>query len=127
MISPRNYPDSRRVRIRPAVSYDISRPTTTLPLTKIRLLEQLVAELQQALESLSEIEISDISQGLDFYEEVKRFEIELIKRALIFVDGHQRKAARLLNLNATTLNAKVRTYQIHMAHVVGPRCQGPHD
>ena len=63
MRSPRNYPGSGRARIRPAVLYDISRPTTTLPLTKIRLLEQLVAELQQALESLSEIEIPDISQG----------------------------------------------------------------
>ena len=118
--SQRRSVGNQPIRLRTAVSYDLSRSTSMLPQAKIRLLEQLVAELQQALESLSDVRIPDIAQGLDFYDEVKRFEIELIKRALIFVEGHQRKAAQLLNLNATTLNAKVKSYQIQLGQAVGP-------
>ena len=56
----------------------------------------------------------DVAQGIDFYEEVSCFEIAFIKRALLLVEGHQIKAARLLNLNPTTLNAKVRGYRIRI-------------
>jgi DNA-binding NtrC family response regulator len=75
-------------------------------------LEQLTSELQQGLETLHDIPLQDFEQGLDFYEEVSRFEIQLIKRALVFTEGHQGNAARLLNLNATTLNAKIKHYHI---------------
>ena len=40
----------------------------------------------------------DISRGVNFYEEVKRFEIDLIQRALDQTGGHQSRAARLLGL-----------------------------
>ena len=54
----------------------------------------------------------DISRGVNFYEEVKRFELDLIQRALDQTGGHQSRAARLLGLNATTLNSKIKTYNI---------------
>ncbi len=54
----------------------------------------------------------DISRGVNFYDEVKRFEIDLIQRALSQTGGHQSRAARLLGLNATTLNSKIKTYNI---------------
>ncbi len=54
----------------------------------------------------------DISRGVNFYEEVKRFEMDLIQRALDQTGGHQSRAARLLGLNATTLNSKIKTYNI---------------
>lgn len=54
----------------------------------------------------------DIARGVNFYDEVKRFEIDLIRRALEQTGGHQSRAARLLGLNATTLNSKLKTYQI---------------
>ncbi len=54
----------------------------------------------------------DIAQGLTFYDEVKRFEIDLIQRALDQTSGHQSRAARLLGLNATTLNSKIKSYNI---------------
>ncbi len=56
----------------------------------------------------------DISQGLTFYDEVKNFEIDLIQRALTQTSGHQSRAARLLGLNATTLNSKIKSYNIHI-------------
>ena len=54
----------------------------------------------------------DISRGVNFYDEVKRFEIDLIRRALDQTGGHQSRAARLLGLNATTLNSKIKIYNI---------------
>ena len=55
----------------------------------------------------------DIGRGVNFYDEVRRFEIDLIRRALDQTGGHQSRAARLLGLNATTLNSKIQTYNIH--------------
>ncbi len=54
----------------------------------------------------------DISRGVNFYDEVKKFEIDLIRRALDQTGGHQSRAARLLGLNATTLNSKIKAYNI---------------
>jgi DNA-binding NtrC family response regulator len=54
----------------------------------------------------------DIAQGVTFYDEVKKFEIDLIQRALDQTAGHQSRAARLLGLNATTLNSKIKSYNI---------------
>jgi len=54
----------------------------------------------------------DIARGVNFYDEVKRFEIDLILRALEQTGGHQSRAARLLGLNATTLNSKIKANSI---------------
>jgi DNA-binding protein Fis len=54
----------------------------------------------------------DIAKGINFYDEVKKFEIDLIRRALDQTAGHQSRAARLLGLNATTLNSKIKGYKI---------------
>jgi DNA-binding NtrC family response regulator len=54
----------------------------------------------------------DLARGVNFYDEVKRFEIDLIRRAMEQTGGHQSRAARLLGLNATTLNSKKKSYNI---------------
>jgi DNA-binding NtrC family response regulator len=82
---------------------------------KLRLLKQLTMDLQQELESLDGPPTPGVEQGLDFYQEVSRFEIALIRRALTFTRGHQAKAARLLNLTESTLSAKIKQYQIRRA------------
>jgi DNA-binding NtrC family response regulator len=56
----------------------------------------------------------DIARGVNFYDEVRRFEIDLIRRALEQTGGHQSRAARLLGMNATTLNSKIKTYNIQL-------------
>ena len=58
----------------------------------------------------------DIARGVNFYDEVKKFEIDLIRRALEQTGGHQSRAARLLGLNATTLNSKIKTHNIPTRH-----------
>lgn len=54
----------------------------------------------------------DVSRGISFYDEVSRFEIELIRRALEITGGHQSRAAKLLGMNNTTLNSKIKVYNI---------------
>ena len=56
----------------------------------------------------------DLTRGISFYDEVSRFEIELIRRALDITGGHQSRAAKLLGMNNTTLNSKIKVYNIKL-------------
>jgi DNA-binding NtrC family response regulator len=56
----------------------------------------------------------NIGRGINFYDEVRHFEMDLIRRALEQTGGHQSRAARLLGMNATTLNSKIKTYNINL-------------
>jgi DNA-binding NtrC family response regulator len=56
----------------------------------------------------------DLTHGISFYDEVSRFEIELIRQALELTGGHQSRAAKLLGLNNTTLNSKIKSYNIKL-------------
>ncbi|MEP6718616.1 MAG: helix-turn-helix domain-containing protein [bacterium] len=54
----------------------------------------------------------NVSEGIDFYDEVVRFEINLIKLALERTGRNQAAAARLLHIKPTTLNFKIKLYGI---------------
>ena len=54
----------------------------------------------------------DVSLGIDFYDEVRRFETGLIRLALDQTGGHQARAAQLLHIKPTTLNSKIKLYSI---------------
>lgn len=77
-------------------------------------LKQLTFKLFREVQSLSHIPSLNALNGLDFYHEVTRFEIDLINRALLFTGGPQARAARLLNLNVTTLNSMIKHYNINL-------------
>ncbi|HEX7332769.1 MAG TPA: helix-turn-helix domain-containing protein [Pyrinomonadaceae bacterium] len=53
------------------------------------------------------------NDGIDFYDEIHRYEIELIKSALNMCGGNQTQAARLLRMKSTTLNAKMKHYGLN--------------
>ena len=53
------------------------------------------------------------NNAIDFYDEVERYEIELIRSALNQCDGNQTRAAKLLHLKSTTLNAKMKHYGLN--------------
>ena len=55
---------------------------------------------------------TDIAQGVNFYDVVTRFETDLIRRALDETGGHQARAAQLLRLIPSTLNSKIKAYNI---------------
>ncbi len=54
----------------------------------------------------------EVESGVNFFEEVKRFETRMIGRALELAGGNQARAARMLGLRTTTLNYKIKQYQL---------------
>ena len=75
-------------------------------------LRELVLRVLCEVQSINEVTPVIIGQNFDFYEEVRRFEVDLIKRALLQTGGHQVRAAKLLNLKVTTLNSKIKYFGI---------------
>lgn len=87
-------------------------------------LKEIIESLSNALltlELLNEAELVQLlkmhvqnfpKEGLDFYKVTKRYEITLIEHALKQTGGSQTKAAKLLNLRLTTLNAMIKRYKI---------------
>jgi DNA-binding NtrC family response regulator len=85
---------------------------------KLRTLSELTHALLEEVESLKGYAPQESKSSVDFADEVRRFETDLIHWALMRTGGHQRRAARLLNLKVTTLNAKIKRYRIqpHPTH-----------
>ena len=86
-------------------------------LKKMRDLASELLEVSEALEHEGElaeasatIATLSASAAINFFEEVRQFEVRLINRALELAGGNQARAAQLLGLGTTTLNYKVKTY-----------------
>jgi transcriptional regulator with GAF, ATPase, and Fis domain len=79
---------------------------------RAQVLKDLALALLNEAQTLGEAQTLETASSIDFYDEVRRFEIELIKRALKKTGGHQMRAARLLNVKVTTLNSKIKRYHI---------------
>ena len=75
---------------------------------------QLAENLLDQLQSIIPNAGSAAKKQVDFYDEVRRFETELIQLALEHTQGSQTRAARLLNIKITTLNSKIKRYGIHI-------------
>jgi transcriptional regulator with GAF, ATPase, and Fis domain len=88
--------------------------TNGQPNVEVRLntLRETVLELLDEVESLSISRPIDIKRGARFSDEVRQFEVNLIRTALGRTSGSQIRAARLLGLKPTTLNAKIKRYNI---------------
>lgn len=82
--------------------------------TNLKNLRDLTLRLLREVQSIGEVHTVNLDSGLDFYAEVSRFEVDLIKRALVQTAGHQGRAARLLNLKVTTLNSKIKHYNLSL-------------
>jgi DNA-binding NtrC family response regulator len=78
------------------------------------LLERLSAALEElgsTKEALGLAAFRSVEFGIDFYEEVRSFEIALIRRALQVCES-QAEAAALLKLPPTTLNSILQRYKL---------------
>jgi transcriptional regulator with GAF, ATPase, and Fis domain len=71
--------------------------------------------LLDAVDSLRSAQPSR-DHSLRLQDEVQRFETDLICTALERSGGNQARAARLLGVKHTTLNAKIKRYQIQCDH-----------
>lgn len=79
-------------------------------------IETLLAEL--AIDRDRDKQVILDNDGIDFYREVERYEIELIKSALSRCGGNQTQAARLLRMKSTTLNAKMKHYGLNPVRTI---------
>jgi DNA-binding NtrC family response regulator len=79
---------------------------------RIESLKELAQSLIAEIESLRQAKPMDFSRGIDFQEEIRMYESALIREALRLTRGNQRKAASLLGLRHTTLNSKIKRYNI---------------
>src|SRR5215510_4298595 len=81
---------------------------------QIEVLRNLLHTLVEQLEVLGgkTHETAKDHQSTNLHDEVRRFEIELINSALYRTHGHQLQAARLLGVKTTTLNSKIKRYNI---------------
>ena len=79
---------------------------------RLNTLRETVLELLDEVESLAISRPVDIKRGARFSDEVRQFEVNLIRTALGRTSGSQIRAARLLGLKPTTLNAKIKRYNI---------------
>ena len=79
---------------------------------RISSLKILALSLLKRIESLEEQSSAEMLTDLDLHAEVRCFEAELIRNALIRTGGRQRRAAHLLGMKVTTLNSKIKRYQI---------------
>lgn len=79
---------------------------------RIGALRELTQVLMEEVTELETVKSIDISQGINIYDEVRQYETALIRRALRLTGGNQKKAARLLGLLPSTLNDKIKRYQI---------------
>ena len=79
--------------------------------SRLSSLRDVAVELLNAVEYLKQT-TSTKDQRLSLDDEVKKFEADLIRAALVRTGGNQARAARLLGVKHTTLNAKIKRYQL---------------
>jgi transcriptional regulator with GAF, ATPase, and Fis domain len=81
---------------------------------RIETLRELALTLLEKLESLQSARPGRGEGRVKLCDEVQRFEIDLIHSALDRTGGNQVRAARLLGVKPTTLNAKLKRYKISL-------------
>jgi len=99
-----------------------SRARKAAPADRLEKIRDMASALLQEAETLDhENSLAEVSAAVanlntrsvvDFFDEVKRFEISLISRALELTGGNQARAARMLGLGTTTLNYKIKAYEM---------------
>lgn len=85
-------------------------------LEALKVLSQSLLREVEALKSNTKSEddmIDEVKDGkINLDKEVQKYEVELIRCALVRTGGRQRRAAKLLNVKISTLNAKIKRYGI---------------
>ena len=99
-----------------------SRVRKPAPAARLEKIKEMAGALLEEAESLDHdnalaetsatVEGLNLDSGVSFYDEVKRFEMRLIARALELTGGNQARAARVLGLGTTTLNYKIKCYEM---------------
>lgn len=79
---------------------------------RVKALKILLMTLLEELKDFNSDDETEKVNRIDLMSELERYEIDLIRYALLQSNGKQRAAAKLLNLKVTTLNAKIKRFGI---------------
>ena len=82
--------------------------------SRLSYLKILALTLLREIASAENTANGEGNNAIDLQAEVRRFETELIRSALIHTGGRQRQAARPLGPKVTTLNTKIKRYGIEI-------------
>ncbi len=85
---------------------------------RLSTLRDVALTLLREVESLRVTE--PVRHRVRLYDEVQRFEIELINSALSRSRGNQTQAAQILGVKLTTLNSKIKRYKIPLDEYAVP-------
>ena len=86
----------------------------------IALIKALVMTLGLEVESLND-ESDAMDRPINLPEKVRKYEAAIIRAALLKTGGNQRQAAALLNLKTSTLNSKIKQFEINLLHFKPPQ------
>ena len=75
---------------------------------RIGIVKQLLNKLLLELETVNETERVSLEENFNLNEQMKNFEMDIIRQALYLTDNNQRLAAQMLGINYPTLNAKMK-------------------
>ena len=97
-----------------------SSPESVLKQNQLEALKSLSSLLVREINSLGELQSTleneiEYEKPISLLNEVQRFEVRMIRCALIRSMGSQIKAAKLLGLKKTTFHAKLRRYKIDLS------------
>ena len=77
-----------------------------------RHLKTLSRLLLQDLQKIETLFCLDLKDEIDLFDEVRRFEMNLITTALLHTGGSQKRSAALLGISPSNLSYKLKTYGI---------------
>jgi transcriptional regulator with GAF, ATPase, and Fis domain len=103
-----------------SIEQSLNRSTSAHHKARLNALSCLLERLLTAAESFRhEVErltsaATENGNDMNLAVEMRRLETELIVNTLIRTGGNQLRAARLLGVKATTLNAKIKRYRIKL-------------
>jgi DNA-binding NtrC family response regulator len=89
--------------------------------SRLEALKVLALALMNEIEALGQIQAQGPVRAINLSDEVRRFETDLIRGALMQTGGRQRRAARLLGMKVPTLHAKMKRYQINADDFLTPQ------
>lgn len=78
----------------------------------LALLKEILSSMLDQMETLRNVRTVSVRRGINLHHEVRQFEIDIIECALEQTAGNQARAARMLGINQTTLNQKIKRYNI---------------
>jgi transcriptional regulator with GAF, ATPase, and Fis domain len=113
---------TERLRLLKGVETDTAAAAVAPLTSRLEAMKVLTLALFRELNALEESTHTLRASHINLYDEVERFETDLICSALIRTSGCQRRAARLLGMKVTTLNGKIKRYRIRPDEVVRNGC-----